>query len=130
MAAMWPRRSSAMRKKKLTTSSSCPANLARSSSSCVAIPTGQVFLWHLRIMMHPIVISGAVERPPLLGAQQGHDEVALHLELPVRLKHGAAAGRSLATSVCCVSARPELPGEPRALDAGPSRPWCRRRGRR
>ena len=28
--------------------------------ACVAMPTGQVLVWHLRIMMQPIVISGAV----------------------------------------------------------------------
>ena len=29
----------------------------------VAMPTGQVLVWHLRIMMHPSVISGAVAKP-------------------------------------------------------------------
>ena len=27
------------------------------------MPTGQVFRWHLRIMMQPSVMSGAVEKP-------------------------------------------------------------------
>ena len=34
--------------------------LARSSGSCVAMPTGQVLRWHLRIMMQPSAMSGAV----------------------------------------------------------------------
>lgn len=29
----------------------------------MAIPTGQVFKWHLRIMVHPITIKGAVLKP-------------------------------------------------------------------
>ena len=49
--------------KKLTTYSGLPANFLRSSGSCVATPTGQVFRWHLRIMMQPSVISGAVAKP-------------------------------------------------------------------
>ena len=39
------------------------AKRARSSGSWVAIPTGQVFRWQTRIMMQPIAISGAVEKP-------------------------------------------------------------------
>src|SRR5438046_765872 len=45
------------------TSSGLPANFLRNAGSCVAIPTGQVFRWHLRIMMHPIATNGAVENP-------------------------------------------------------------------
>ncbi len=43
--------------------SGLPWNLARSTGSCVATPTGQVLRWHLRIMMQPSAISGAVEKP-------------------------------------------------------------------
>src|SRR5436190_1713015 len=35
----------------------------RSSGSCVAMPTGHVLRWQARIMMQPIVMSGAVEKP-------------------------------------------------------------------
>mmetsp|Transcript_15753 Transcript_15753/g.50787 ORF Transcript_15753/g.50787 Transcript_15753/m.50787 type:complete len:292 (+) Transcript_15753:1056-1931(+) len=63
MLAMWPRTSSARWKKKLTTCSGLPANFARSSGSCVAMPTGQVLRWHLRIMMQPSAISGVVAKP-------------------------------------------------------------------
>mmetsp|Transcript_22154 Transcript_22154/g.66501 ORF Transcript_22154/g.66501 Transcript_22154/m.66501 type:complete len:275 (-) Transcript_22154:2754-3578(-) len=54
--------SSAMRKKKLMTCSGWPSNLARSSGSCVAMPTGHVFRWHLRIMMQPSAMRGPVEK--------------------------------------------------------------------
>src|SRR6188508_2717164 len=45
------------------TCSGLPANFLRSSGSCVATPTGQVFRWHLRIMMQPSATSGAVAKP-------------------------------------------------------------------
>ena len=35
----------------------------RSTGSCVATPTGQVLRWHLRIMMQPAAINGAVAKP-------------------------------------------------------------------
>ena len=35
----------------------------RSTGSWVATPTGQVLRWHLRIMMQPAAISGAVAKP-------------------------------------------------------------------
>ena len=38
-------------------------NLARRAGSWVAMPTGQVLRWHLRIMMQPMATSGAVEKP-------------------------------------------------------------------
>lgn len=31
--------------------------------TCVAMPTGQVLVWHLRIMMQPSVMRGAVAKP-------------------------------------------------------------------
>ena len=34
-----------------------------STGSCVATPTGQVLRWHLRIMMQPAAINGAVAKP-------------------------------------------------------------------
>mmetsp|Transcript_5396 Transcript_5396/g.10836 ORF Transcript_5396/g.10836 Transcript_5396/m.10836 type:complete len:205 (+) Transcript_5396:3108-3722(+) len=49
--------------RKFTTWSGIPLNFLRSSGSCVAIPTGHTLRWHLRIMMHPSEIRGAVENP-------------------------------------------------------------------
>ena len=45
------------------TFSGVPSNLARSFSSWVHTPTGQVLLWHWRTMMHPIATSDAVPMP-------------------------------------------------------------------
>ena len=70
---MISRSSSASRKKKFTTCSGLPANFLRSSGSCVAMPTGQVFRWHLRIMMQPMVTSAAGGDAPFLGAQHRGD---------------------------------------------------------
>ena len=60
---MYSRTSSAMKRKKLTTNSGLPVNFLRSSGSCVATPTGQVFRWQTRIMMQPDTTSGAVAKP-------------------------------------------------------------------
>ena len=114
-AAMCPRRSSASRKKKLTTSSSWPANFARSSGSCVAMPTGHVFLWHLRIMMQPMVMSGAVLSPH----SSAPSSVATSRSRPVLSWPSVCSTvrprKSLATSVCCVSASPSSQGSPALL---------------
>ena len=45
------------------TCSGWPTKRLRSTGSCVATPTGQVLRWHLRIMMQPAAISGAVAKP-------------------------------------------------------------------
>ena len=61
--AMCSRICSAMKKKKLMTCSGCPVKRARRTGSCVAMPTEQVFRWHLRIMMQPMAMSGVVAKP-------------------------------------------------------------------
>ena len=43
--------------------SGVPVKRWRSTGSWVAMPTGQVFRWHLRIMMQPDATRGAVEKP-------------------------------------------------------------------
>src|SRR3981081_1346469 len=45
------------------TCSGWPVKRLRSTGSWVATPTGQVLRWHLRIMMQPAAIRGAVEKP-------------------------------------------------------------------
>src|SRR6266704_947107 len=45
------------------TCSGWPVKRLRSTGSCVATPTGQVLRWHLRIMMQPAAIKGAVAKP-------------------------------------------------------------------
>ena len=62
LAMCW-RICSAMKKKKLMTCSGWPVKRARRTGSWVAMPTEQVFRWHLRIMMQPMVMSGMVAKP-------------------------------------------------------------------
>ena len=74
------------------TCSGLPWNFLRSSGSCVATPTGQVFKWHLRIMMQPMAIERRGGESELLRAEQrGDRDVAAGLQLAVHLQAHAAA---------------------------------------
>ncbi len=56
------------------------------------MPTGQVFRWHLRIMMQPMRDQRRGGEAELLGAQQrGDGHVAAGLQLAVGLHADAAA---------------------------------------
>ena len=97
------------------TCSGVPVNFLRSSGSWVAMPTGQVLRWHLRIMMQPMAMSGVVEKPN----SSAPSRAAMATSRPVwslpsvwtrmRLR------RSLITSTCWVSARPSSQGMPACL---------------
>ena len=106
------RRSSATKKKKLITCSGWPWNFLRSSGSCVATPTGQVFRWHLRIMMQPMAISGAVENPN----SSAPSSAAMATSRPVCSLPSTCSRtrlrRSFSTSTCCVSESPSSQGTP------------------
>ncbi len=118
-AISW-RASSATKKRYLTTWSGVPWKRARSSGFCVAMPTGQVFRWQTRIMMQPIAISGAVEKP----TSSAPSSAAITTSRPVFIWPSACTTtrerRSFSSSVCCVSARPISHGVPAAWidDAG------------
>ena len=43
--------------------SGVPKYFLRSSSACVAMPTGQVLLWHCRAILHPMAINAVVPKP-------------------------------------------------------------------
>ena len=112
---MYSRTCSARKKKKLTTCSGCPANRARSTGSCVAMPTGQVLRWHLRIMMQPIATSGVVAKPnssaPSRAAITTSRPVCSFPSVCTRMR----LRRSLSSSTCCVSASPSSHGMPACL---------------
>ena len=78
----------------------------------MATPTGQVFRWQTRIMMQPIAISGAVEKPnasaPSIAATTTSRPVFIwpSTSTVIRLR------RSLSSSVCWVSASPISHGTP------------------
>ena len=106
------RTSSATKKKKLTTCSGLPANFARRTGSCVAIPTGHVFRWQARIITQPDATSGAVAKPissaPSSAAMTTSRPVLICPSVCTQMRERSA----LRTSVCCVSARPISHGTP------------------
>ena len=76
------------------------------------MPTGQVFRWQARIMMQPVAISGAVEKPtssaPSSAATTTSRPVFIWPSVCTQMRER----RSLSTSVCCVSASPISHGTP------------------
>ena len=92
-----------------------PLNLARSTGSCVATPTGQVLRWHLRIMMQPSAISGAVEKPNSSAPSSAPITTSRPVRTPPSTCTAMRPRSRLATSVWCVSARPISQGEPACL---------------
>mmetsp|Transcript_22992 Transcript_22992/g.38478 ORF Transcript_22992/g.38478 Transcript_22992/m.38478 type:complete len:282 (-) Transcript_22992:3720-4565(-) len=113
--AMILRHSSATKKKKFTTASGSPANFSRRSGSCVAMPTGHVFLWHLRIMMQPRVIRGAVANPN----SSAPSSAAMATSRPVLSWPSVCSvvrvRKLLAMRVWWVSERPSSQGSPQPL---------------
>ncbi len=80
------------------------------------MPTGQVFRWHLRIMMQPIDTSGAVENPN----SSAPSSAAIATSRPVCSLPSVCTRmrlrRSFSTSTCWVSGEPQLPGNAGMLD--------------
>ena len=79
------------------------------------MPTGQVFRWHLRIMMQPMATSGAVEKPN----SSAPSSAAIATSRPVCSLPSVCTRmrprRSFITSTWCVSARPSSHGTPACL---------------
>jgi hypothetical protein len=92
------------------------------------MPTGHVFLWHLRIMMHPMVMSGAVAKPN----SSAPSSAAMITSRPVLSCPSVCTlvrlRRLLAISVWCVSASPSSQGSPHPFTpvhlAAPVPPSC------
>ena len=118
---MSSRTSSATKRKKFTTYSGLPANFLRSSGSCVAMPTGQVFRWQTRIMMQPDDDQRRGGEAELLGAEQrGDHDVAAGLQLAVGL-HDDAAAQVVEHQHLLRLGQAELPGNAGVLDRGQRR---------
>ena len=79
------------------------------------MPTEQVFRWHLRIMMQPMVISGMVAKPN----SSAPSSAAITTSRPVCSLPSVCTlmrlRRSFSSSTCCVSARPSSHGSPACL---------------
>mmetsp|Transcript_22651 Transcript_22651/g.65933 ORF Transcript_22651/g.65933 Transcript_22651/m.65933 type:complete len:200 (+) Transcript_22651:960-1559(+) len=111
-AAMCPRTSSARSQKKFITCSGWPENFLRSSGSWVATPTGHVFRWHLRIMMHPRAMSGAVEKPNSSAPRSAAITTSRPFFSWPSVWSFTRDRRSFSTRVCCASATPSSQGSP------------------
>ena len=94
------------------TCSGVPVKRLRSTGSWVAMPTGHVFRWHLRIMMQPLAINGAVENPN----SSAPSMAAIATSRPVLSLPSAwtivRPRRPFITSTWCVSASPSSHGTP------------------
>ena len=90
-------------------------NFFRSTGSCVAIPTGQVFKWHLRIMMQPRAIKGAVEKPISSAPSNAAITTSLPVLNPPSVCRTTRLRRSFITRVWWVSAMPSSHGRPACL---------------
>ena len=97
------------------TCSGWPLKRLRSTGSCVATPTGQVLRWHLRIMMQPAAISGAVAKPNSSAPSSAPMTTSRPVRMPPSTCTAMRPRRPFSTSVCCVSARPISQGEPACL---------------
>ena len=89
-----------------------PRKRARSSGSWVAIPTGQVLRWQTRIMMQPIAISGAVEKPNSSAPSSAATTTSRPVLIPPSTSTTILERKSFRSSVCWVSASPISHGTP------------------
>ena len=97
------------------TCSGRPTKRLRSTGSCVATPTGQVFKWHLRIMMQPAATSGAVAKPNSSAPSRAPTTTSRPVRRPPSTCTAMRERSRFSTSVWCVSARPISQGEPACL---------------
>src|SRR5437764_75338 len=88
------------------TCSGWPVNRLRRTGSCVAMPTGQVLRWHLRIMMQPAAISGAVAKPNSSAPSSAPMATSRPVRSPPSTCTAMRPRKPFSTSVCWVSARP------------------------
>ena len=104
-----------MNRKKFSTNSGLPLNLARSSGFWVATPTGQVSRWQTRIMMQPDTTSGAVAKPYSSAPSRAATITSRAVRMPPSHCTVMRSRSPLSTSVCWVSARPISHGTPACL---------------
>ena len=94
------------------TCSGWPVKRLRNTGSCVAMPTGQVLRWHLRIMMQPAAINGAVANPNSSAPSMAPTTTSRPVLSPPSTCTAMRPRSPLRTNVCCVSASPISQGEP------------------
>ena len=86
----------------------------------VATPTGQVLRWHLRIMMQPAAISGAVEKPNSSAPSSAPTTVTAGADAAVDL-HRDAAAQPVGDQRLVGLGQADLPGRAGVLDRGQRR---------
>ncbi len=94
--------------------------LAQEPESWVATPTGQVLRWHLRIMMQPAAINGAVAKPNSSAPAARRSRRHAGAEAAVDLDHDAAA-QPLADQRLMGLGKADLPRRAGVLDRGQRR---------
>ena len=119
--AMYSRTSRATKVMKLTTYCGSPVKRLRSSGSCVAMPTGQVFRWQTRIITQPSVTSGAVEKPNSSAPRSAPITTSRPVFIWPSTSIATRERRSLMSRTWFVSAMPSSQGRPGVLDRGQRR---------
>src|SRR5258706_107206 len=94
------------------TCSGWPVKRLRNTGSCVATPTGQVLRWHLRIMMQPAAIRGAVAKPNSSAPKSAPITTSRPLRKPPSTWTTMRLRSRSRTSAWWVSARPISQDEP------------------
>jgi hypothetical protein len=81
------------------------------------MPTGQVFRWHLRIMMQPLTMSGAVAKPNSSAPSSAADgHVAAGLDLAVGTCTRMRLAQVVLDQHLLGLGQAQLPGQPGVLD--------------
>mmetsp|Transcript_5453 Transcript_5453/g.22327 ORF Transcript_5453/g.22327 Transcript_5453/m.22327 type:complete len:291 (+) Transcript_5453:831-1703(+) len=115
IAASSSRTSCAHSWKKLTKSPGAPGNLALSSSRWDATPTGQLLVWQMRAMTHPVAIMATVPKPYSSAPMSAHWMTSKPERQPPSARRTTRWRRSFSTSVLCASTRPISMGPPACL---------------
>ncbi len=98
------------------TCSGVPWKRARRTGSCVAMPTGQVLRWHLRIITQPLATSGAVAKPNSSAPSSAANATSLPvLSWPSTCRRTRSRS-PLSASTWWVSASPSSHGRAGVLD--------------
>mmetsp|Transcript_6889 Transcript_6889/g.18758 ORF Transcript_6889/g.18758 Transcript_6889/m.18758 type:complete len:291 (+) Transcript_6889:798-1670(+) len=101
--------------KKLTRSPGAPGKRARSSSRWDATPTGQLLVWQMRAMTHPVAIMATVPKPYSSAPMSAHWMTSRPERQPPSARSTTRWRRSFSTSVLCASTRPISMGPPACL---------------
>src|ERR1700704_3437320 len=121
ISAISSRTSSATKKKKLMTCSGWPTKRMGSTGAWGATPTGQVLRWHLRIMMQPAAISGAVEKPNSSAPRSAPTTTSRPVRMPPSTCTPLRPRRRLAATVWWGRAHSGFPRGAGMLDRGQRR---------